>query len=440
MNHPKSHSQNVHLRALACKLITSIIQKQSSLLDINEQLAPFQLTSADQSLIKNMCYGICRHYFQLDYLSRLFLKPKTKNQLRYLLIIGIYQLKWMKIPDHAAIYETVEACNKLKMKWAKPVINGCLQKIKQFNVASLLAQAPCYVQYNQPEWLLNKMSQQYPDNWQAIVKALNDKPPCYLRINPFKTTQQTYHQLLAEYQIVSKVLNHPPYALKLDDVTTYEFLPGFDQGYCAFQDISAQLASVILSPEPNETILDACSAPGGKTSALHHASSQTHILATELNEKRFKQMKPNIERLVNQKASIKLIHDDCQNLTRYYGKKLDKILLDAPCSGTGVLKRNPDIKIKRDQRAITEAQNKQLALLKTLWPLLKKGGLLLYCTCSLLQEENEQVISQFHAYQSNLAIQPITQLHGFTLAAFDYGYQLYPFEGDGLYYSLMMKT
>jgi 16S rRNA (cytosine967-C5)-methyltransferase len=104
------------------------------------------------------------------------------------------------------------------------------------------------------------------------------------------------------------------------------------------------------------------------------------------------------------------------------------------------LKRNPDIKIKRDHTAIVDAQNKQLALLKTLWPLLKKGGLLLYCTCSLLQEENEQVISQFHAYQSNLAIQPITQLHGFTLAAFDYGYQLYPFEGDGLYYSLMMKT
>ncbi|MER2529310.1 MAG: 16S rRNA (cytosine(967)-C(5))-methyltransferase RsmB [Candidatus Competibacter denitrificans] len=400
-----------------------------------EQVAP-----QDRGLVQELCYGTCRWYFQLQWLlNHLLVRPlaTTETTIRALLLIGLYQLWHSRVPDHAAVSETVNAARQLRKVWAAGLINAVLRAAlkRRTELVNLLASTP-EAQSAHPHWLLERLRQDWPDDWPAIIAANNRRPPCTLRVNPHHTHLDSYQLKLAEAGRLAQPVPGVPTALILSEPLETAAIPEFDTGWVSVQDAAAQLAAPLLDLHPGQRVLDACAAPGGKTGHLLEYEPHLRLVALEQSAGRMEPLRANLHRL---RLDAHLITGDAAHPTTWWdGDLFDRILLDAPCSATGVIRRHPDIKLLRRESDIAVLVAQQGALLTALWPLLRPGGCLLYVTCSVLRQENERVIMAFLAAQPDASERPITANWGRALA---HGRQTLPGDSgmDGFYYACLAK-
>ena len=425
-------------RSAAALTVAAVIGEGKSL----ATLLPANLDDIDpkqQGLYKELCYGTVRWHPQLMFLQYQLLKKPLKPKdldLLALILVGLYQQLYTRIPSHASISETVAATAALDKKWASGLVNGVLRNFQRQR-ESLLEQ----VKENQiadaahPRWFLKKIQKAWPDQWRDIAEANNQRPPMTLRVNQQKTTVAAYQQTLLAEGIKTTACQFSAQGITLEVACDPLSLPHFDEGFVSVQDEAPQLSADLLDPQPGERILDACAAPGGKTGHLLETEPSIKLLALEKEALRSKRIEENLTRL-KMHADIKVA--DANELSDWWdGVPFDRILLDAPCSATGVIRRNPDIKLLRTKQDIEQLGVLQLNLLESLWPTLKPGGILLYATCSVLPEENEQIIARFAESTAfiTLAISADWGLEQ------QYGRQLLPATGmhDGFYYARLQK-
>ncbi|XTZ38815.1 16S rRNA (cytosine(967)-C(5))-methyltransferase RsmB [Salmonella enterica] len=426
--------KQLNLRSMAAQAIEQVVEQGQSLSNV---LPPLQqkVSDKDKALLQELCFGVLRVLPQLDWLiNKLMSRPMTGKQrtVHYLIMVGLYQLLHTRIPPHAALAETVEGAVAIKRPQLKGLINGVLRQFQRQQETLLAEFATSESHYLFPGWLLQRLRQAWPQQWQQIVAASNERPPMWLRVNRLHHSRDSWLTLLEENGLQGFAHADYPDAVRLATATAVTSLPGFSEGWVTVQDASAQGCITLLEPQNGERILDLCAAPGGKTTHILEAAPQASVLAVDVDEERLSRVYDNLKRL-NLKAQVK--QGDGRFPDQWCGnEQFDRILLDAPCSATGVIRRHPDIKWLRRDRDIPELAQLQSEILDAIWPHLKTGGTLLYATCSILPEENSQQIAAF------LQRTPDARLSG-TGTPEQPGLQNLPAaeEGDGFFYAKIIK-
>lgn len=432
-------------RATAAKIIAQVLQQGNSLtVVLAEELKP---DKPDNALIQEICYGVFRWYPRLEKLAQHFLEKPLKEKDRdifALLLIGFYQLLLMRVPDHAAVFETVQAAKELKKTWAEKLINGILRRfLREKNSVLISLNDNAESLYAHPLWLLNKIKSAWPDHWEMILTANNDYPPLTLRYNQNKISRNEYLKKLQAKNIAvlstnSIQENYFDAAVTVTKPIPITELPGFKEGMVSVQDEAAQIAAHLLQLQPGLHVLDACAAPGGKTShMLEREPKLTELIALDIDAERCKKITENLTRL--QLTATVVQGDTLKPETWWSGRLFDRILLDVPCSATGVIRRHPDIKLLRRESDVTALADMQLKLLGAIWPLLQKNGLLVYSTCSILPQENSEVLLKFLKQQRDAIEIPINAMWGHAQPV---GRQILPGENnrDGFYYAVLQKS
>jgi len=420
-------------RVQAARAVMSVMQGHSL-----DQLVFAE--GGDSALVRELVYGTLRWYHRLRALLALVLERPLKDKdadLTALLLVGLYQLIYMRVPAHAAVSETVAASVGLGKSWARGLVNAVLRRVGR-EQAKLEARLDTpEATSSHPAWLLNLLTAAWPQEWQAIIEANNARPPMAIRVNLLRVSRAQYLARLDEAGIPAREVDVGDAALVLEQPVPVARLPGFEDGEVSVQDVSAQLAAVITDPQPGEYVLDACAAPGGKTAHLLERSRSAEVVAVDVNADRVERLRNNLERL---RLPAVVVQGDATRPADWWdGHPFDRILLDAPCSGSGVIRRHPDIKLLRRPADIEQTAARQKDLLAALWPLLRRGGKLVYATCSVLPRENHQTVAAFLEQQPGARDMTPDLPWGRRVAA---GWQTLPGEGggDGFYYACIDKT
>ncbi|MFT8257811.1 MAG: 16S rRNA (cytosine(967)-C(5))-methyltransferase RsmB [Candidatus Symbiodolus clandestinus] len=425
----------LNVRAVAAVILQQVLQQGRSLSPLLKT-PPFKVADVDRSLLQAICYGALRILPRLEWLLQQLMSTsllKKQPILHYLLLTGGYQLLEMPIPAYAVIHESVNATKQLKRPQLAGLINAVLRQwMRQQAVLQQRTDQPLAYQTCHPDWLVQWLQQAYPQQWQPIIQQNNQQPPLWLRVNQQCTTSRAYGEQLQTAGF--KPIFHPTLdmAVGLPDSVAIKQLPGFAEGMVTVQDCSAQQCVPLLDPQAGELILDLCAAPGGKTTHILEWAPKAQVVAVDQDSIRLQRLVENVQRL--QQTVTWIVGDALEPHTWWTGEQFDRILLDAPCSATGVIRRHPDSKWLRRPSDIATLAYKQQALLKAIWPYLKPGGLLLYTTCSILPEENQQQIKAFLAAErtaSNLLV----GMGGLL------GWQVLPQAqgGDGFFYAKLIK-
>lgn len=423
-----------NLRSIAAKAISQVLDQGQSLSTVLPGLHN-NISDKDRALLQELCFGTLRVLPQLEWcIQQLMARPLTGKQrvFHYLIMVGLYQLIYTRIPAHATLAETVEGATALKRPQLKGLINGVLRQFQRQQVELLERAGNNDSHYLHPSWLLARIKRAYPEQWQQILDANNQKPPMWLRVNRLHHTRNEYLELLKQAGIEATPHDVFPDALRLITPCAVNSLPGFELGWATVQDASAQGCVDLLDPQDGEQILDLCAAPGGKTTHILEAAPKAHVLAVDIDEVRLNRVKENLKRL--QLHAVVRVGDG-RTPEAWCGEQLfDRILLDAPCSATGVIRRHPDIKWLRRDSDIAELAQLQSEIIEAIWPKLKKGGVMVYATCSILPEENQQQIMAFlqrHA-EAELVETGTTALPGKQNLP-------HPEDGDGFFYAKLIK-
>ncbi|MCV6614367.1 MAG: 16S rRNA (cytosine(967)-C(5))-methyltransferase RsmB [Cellvibrionaceae bacterium] len=423
-------------RAAAARAIAQLLRQQGSLASALPPLLP-KVKAKDRGLVQELCYGSLRYFHRLNYgLQPLLQKPLgAKDQdIQALLLIGAYQLEYSRIPPHAAVASCVEACRGLGKNWATKLVNGVLRNYQRKLPLELPAEQP-WLSSSHPKWLYKQLQQAWPEQFEDILDNNNQHPSFSLRVNRRWGSRAQYLNLLEQANIEAKACEFAADGITLSQACAVEVLPGFSQGWASVQDEAAQLAAELMELQPGQRILDACCAPGGKTCHILEREPSSQVLAIDLEPKRLARVQENLERL---QLKAELVTADASSDSWWDGQQFDRILLDAPCSATGVIRRHPDIKILRKPANIDELVTLQGQILRALWPKLKPGGILVYATCSVLPAENEAQVERFLEAEASAEAMPIKANWGL---AQTFGRQLFPRAGggDGFYYARMQK-
>jgi 16S rRNA (cytosine967-C5)-methyltransferase len=398
------------------------------------------LEAADYGLAGELAYGSCRWYYRLQaLLEQLQHKPfkSGDTDIRALVLIGLYQLLFTRIPAHAAVAETAGAARVLRKQWAVAVINGMLrrfQREQEFMLAEIIDRPQA--SYSQPQWFIENIRQSWPDQWQQVLEGLLLRPPFTLRVNLSRISLQEYMARLVDTGATARPVQGVPSALMLDSPVPVESLPGFVEGLVSVQDAGAQLAACLLDPQPGMRILDACAAPGGKTGHLLERAPSIQVTALDVDASRLQMVADNMQRLG---YSANLQQGDASKPTGEWAEQTyDQILLDVPCSATGVMRRHPDIRILRRHSDIGELVKRQRLIMDAVWPLLKSGGKMLYATCSVLAQENELQVDAFLSRHNDVEVGALEYAG---TASCTHGLQILPKDNvmDGFYYALLEK-
>ena len=411
--------KHLNLRSMAAQAVEQVVEKGQSLSNVLPAMQQ-KVGDKDKALLQELCFGVLRSLSQLEWMiKQLMERPMTGKQrtVHYLIMVGLYQLLHTRIPAHAALAETVEGAVVIK----RPQLKGLINEFSQSELRFL-----------HPSWLVKRIQNAYPQQWESILEANNQRPPMWLRVNRNHHTRDSWLALLAEAGLTG--FAHPDYpdAVRLETPTSVLALPGFEQGWVTVQDASAQGCVRYLQPQNGEQILDLCCAPGGKTTHILEVAPEANVMAVDVDEKRLSRVYDNLKRL-GMKATVK--QGDGRYPQQWCGEQqFDRILLDAPCSATGVIRRHPDIKWLRRDRDIAELAQLQSEILDATWAHLKPGGTLVYATCSILPEENQQQIASFLARTPNAVLSE-------TGTAEQPGLQNLPGaeEGDGFFYAKLIK-
>mgnify|MGYP000306528853 CR=1 FL=1 len=418
------NSNNVRLVALDA-ICWVVLEKKS--------LSAFVYPDQNSSLTKSLVFGTIRFYHQLNDIVTDLLKHSLKKEdldIHCLILLGAYQILHSNIAAHASIFETVDVTNTIDKPWAKGLVNAILRQIDR-DKGKLLSEKHA----SHPTWLVKKIKQYYPQDFEQIFKQNNTQAPMTIRVHP-DFQLDNYQQQLSECGITTQKIKIAPQALVLDQATNVFNLPEFESGTCYVQDASAQLSATLLDPQNHEYILDACSAPGGKTTHLCELAPKASIVAIDSDEYRLERMQENLQRF--NISSVKVIQGQAQQYDWWDGELFDKILLDAPCSASGVIRRHPDIKLLRKPKDIAALVTLQQQILENLWTMLKPGGILLYATCSILKTENEQQITRFLESHEDAKEIKIDLDWGIKTSV---GIQQLPIHNfDGFYYAKLQKA
>ncbi|GHE96391.1 16S rRNA (cytosine(967)-C(5))-methyltransferase RsmB [Thalassotalea profundi] len=425
----------INIRAAAAKCVFAVIDKGRSLSD-ELPLQISKIDPKDKGLLQECCYGVLRVLPELEHEVRSLMdKPLVGKQrvAHFLLLVGLYQLKYMRIPDHACVAETVAACPALKCNYLKGLVNAILRNFLRKEVNNQDNQLPDAIKYNHPGWFIKKLQVGYPNDWQDILAANQIKPPMWIRVNRQHHSIKQYLALLTEADISFTYVDEYSGAILLSQAVDVYKLPGFELGHVSIQDGAAQQAAVLLDCQPNDNVLDCCAAPGGKTChILERTPTIDKMTAIDIEESRLTRVKENLTRL---NLSAEVITADAAKQDWWNGEQFDRILLDAPCSGTGVIRRHPDIKWLRKSADIDVLTKLQRQILKNCWSLLKPNGTLLYATCSILPEENRQQVQRFIEETPNAELINTNENQ-------DIGWQILSGKNnmDGFYYALIKKN
>jgi len=427
-------------RLAAAKALAAVLSGKASL---NSSL-PTQLDKVedrDRGFTQDLAFGTARWQPRLSALAEKLLQKPFKAadaDVEALLLVGLYQLLYTRVPAHAAIGETVGCADKLKKPWAKGLLNAVLRNAQRESetIFAELERDPV-VRTAHPRWLQKSLKAFWPEQWEAICEANNAHPPMILRVNRRHHSRDVYLGLLTEAGIAATPCVYSRDGIILEAAADVRSLPGFAEGWISVQDEAAQLAADLLDLAPGQRVLDACCAPGGKTCHILEAEpALAGVVAVDLEAKRLVRVKENLERLG---LNAELIAADGRDTEKWWdGKPFQRILLDAPCSATGVIRRHPDIKLTRQPDDIVALAQLQGELLDAMWKTLEVGGILLYATCSTLPTENTEVITAFlertpGARELDLATTAgIKQPHGRQLLAQQGGH-------DGFYYAKLIK-
>ncbi|CRM15378.1 16S rRNA (cytosine(967)-C(5))-methyltransferase RsmB [Pseudomonas sp. 25 R 14] len=427
-------------RLAAAKALAAVLNGKASL---NSSL-PVQLDKVedrDRGFTQDLAFGTARWQPRLSALAAKLLQKPFKAadaDVEALLLVGLYQLLYSRVPAHAAIGETVGCADKLKKPWAKALLNAVLRRAQRESEALLaeLEHDPV-VRTAHPRWLQKSLKAFWPEQWEAICAANNAHPPMILRVNRRHNSRDTYLTLLVNAGINASACVYSQDGIVLETAGDVRSLPGFAEGWISVQDEAAQLAADLLDLAPGQRVLDACCAPGGKTCHIMEVQpGLAGVVAVDLEAKRLVRVRENLARLG---LEAELIAADGRDTATWWdGKPFQRILLDAPCSATGVIRRHPDIKLTRQPDDIAALAVLQGELLDALWPTLEVGGILLYATCSTLPTENTEVIQAFLARTSGARELDIATTAGIKQP---HGRQLLAQEGghDGFYYAKLIK-
>jgi 16S rRNA (cytosine967-C5)-methyltransferase len=426
------------VQTTAAKALARLLRHDGSLASVLPEYSR-ELQGKDAAQLHEICYGVMRWYFQLQAILEILVnKPLRKKDFDVyaLLLIGCYQITYMRTPSYAAVAETVEAANDLKKSWAKGLLNAVLRNYSRNEQA--LHDSLGVIERNAfPHWLARKLQKSWPQEYEQILKASNVKAPLTLRINPQRVTREVYLQQLSVKGLRGRKGSLCDTAIILDDAVDVHELPGFDEGNVSVQDEGAQLAAVLLDARQGHRVLDACAAPGGKTAHILERTASLDLTALDISEKRVERIHDNLKRLDLQ---ARVVCGDAANPDAWHeGQLYDRILLDVPCSATGVIRRNPDIKFLRRESDIEELFDTQIGILRQAWAVLRPGGTLLYATCSILPDENEWLLAEFLASQNDAEHEDIVADWGVEKTL---GRQLLPLESqhDGFYYARLTKA
>lgn len=403
------------------------------------------LADQDRAFAADLSYGLCRWYRQLHAVIAARLRKPLRERDRdvhFVMMLGAYQLLHGNVPSHAAVSTSVDLVRRLDKAWANKLVNAVLRGIQReaADPASPLRRqidSDLSLRFAQPKWLVRSLSRAWPGREQTILEALQQRAPMTLRLNTRRQARDDYLEGLARQEIVASPLDVVPSAVVLQRPVPVTRIPGFAEGLVSVQDAGAQLAGPLLDPRPGQRVLDACAAPGGKTGHILELADDLRVTAVDVDGGRLQRVADNLARLGRQ---AELLEADAADPPRAWRERpFDRILVDAPCSATGVMRRHPDIRLLRRAADIEALASRQAAILESLWGCLRIGGKLLYATCSLLPQENHLQVEAFlHRH---------ADAHAVTLPdhwghACNPGRQTLPGENtmDGFYYALLEKV
>lgn len=424
-------SKKYNLRSISAQIISNVIDQKQSLSTILPKWQK-KISNKDRALLQEISFGVVRVLPLLEYfIQQLITKPLKgkKRIIHYLIMVGIYQLYFTRIPPHAVLAETVNGTIKLKFPQFKGLINAVLRKFQQQKQILNKKDNNKVSNYLHPKWLLKKIQQVYPNKWEEIVEANNEKPPMWIRVNQLYHSTHDYLILLQKAGIEASLSKDSKFAIKLKNPSIINQLPGFYKGWITIQDLSSQQCVELLAPKNGEYILDLCSAPGGKTTYILEIAPKSHLLTVDIDKLRIKRIQENLNRL---KLDARVIVGDGRHPLKWIsGEKFDRILLDVPCSGTGVIRRHPDIKWLKTPIDVQKLVKLQYEILEAIWPFLKINGILIYATCSILPDENKKQIEKFLFYHPEVSLNNNIEI----------GQQILPSQegGDGFFYSSLTK-
>ncbi|MBK8959079.1 MAG: 16S rRNA (cytosine(967)-C(5))-methyltransferase RsmB [Proteobacteria bacterium] len=423
-------------RVRSAAIVHAVVNEGRSL----SQAAPAALVELaderDRAFVQACAFGVLRHFNALKArLASLMPKPLRRKDadLEALLLVGLYQLQYMDVASHAAVSATVDGARELDKDWACGLVNGVLRAAQRQPAADTHADPRSEF----PQWMLDRVRADWPEEWRAVFEHSNTEAPLTLRVNRLKTTREAYAALLGERGMACTPGRHGHAALRLAEASAVTQLPHFNDGHVSVQDEAAQLAAQILAPRAGERVLDACAAPGGKTAHLMELGGPSlELVALDESAMRLRRVADNLARL-GLHCTV-LAADAGAPSSWWDGRAFDKILLDAPCSALGVMRRHPDIRLRRTAQDVLAVGHQQRRLLLALWPLLAVGGRMLYATCSILRAENDDVIDSLLSTHVDAETVPLPIEAGH---ATRHGRQVLPGQDsmDGFYYCLLTK-
>jgi 16S rRNA (cytosine967-C5)-methyltransferase len=424
------------IQRLACTTVATVAGGRN----LNSALAALwprhpQLTAQQRSTITDLCYGTLRFGIQLEaVLAQLLTKTLQDESLRWLLLVALYQLQYTRAAPYAIVDHAVRCAAVLGKPQAAGLINAVLRNFLRKREA-LLAKAAVNDtgRYAYPHWWIDKLRKQYPRYYADILAAGNLHPPLTLRVNRRRISRDDYLQLLAQQELAATAVGAD--GVTLARAVPVERLPGFVEGLVSVQDAAAQLAAPLLDVQPRMRLLDACAAPGGKTTHLLELADLA-LTAVDHDAGRLARVQQNLSRL-GLAATLKTA--DVNDVAAWWdGQPFERILADVPCSASGVVRRHPDIKWLRRASDLPRFVKQQQLMLDTLWRLLASGGKLLYTTCSIFQEENSLQAADFLAQHADARQLPLSGVR--TLDGTPDGQLLPDNEHDGFFYALLQKV
>lgn len=390
-----TNSAATNLRVAAAEIIDAVVSRGQSL-DAALALHEGRVSERDRSSVRMISYGTLRYHWRLrGWIDQLIQKPLKKKDrvIHALLAAGLFQMTQMRIPDHAVVTETVDAVRLLQRPKLAGLVNACLRRFARESMSNSLPQTVS-AEWNHPQWFVETMKRDWPDDWQQILTANDQRAPMWLRNNQRSQSADVYQQQLHQADIGAERHAGLDNALRLHEPAAVQILPAFANGAASVQDGAAQIAAQWLTLCQPQRVLDACAAPGGKTAHLLEAGADdVQVVAIDHDESRLQSVRDTLDR-IGRSATI-LAADASKPEEWWDGEVFDAILLDAPCSATGVVRRHPDIKLLRRASDIQRLAKLQRNLLAALWPLLAPGGQLLYVTCSVIGAENDDVVAEF---------------------------------------------
>ena len=434
MSHTESGNSHLNLRAQVIRTLLAVQQGQSLASVLPAHLS--KVAERDRALFHELVLGTLRQWYALKSITLpLLVKPLNNETVETCLYVGLYQVLCTRVASHAAISETVTAAKQLGYQALSGVVNAILRRVSRetSEFQKALAQA-----HGVPSWLYKRLKKDWPEQQEQLTQTLKQTAPLTLRVNTRQISRDDYLEILQEQEIAAEACTVSEVGIVMLQNVHIPDLPGFDEGVFSVQDEHAQLCATLLPNLDGKVVVDACAAPGGKTAHLLEKFQPKKLIALDQDAKRLLRVSENLERLqLNQEAQVEILAADAT--TWNASEAVDCIVLDAPCSAIGVLRRHPDIRLLRQSGDIQQTVALQQQILQQMWQQLKVGGTLLYITCSVLNAENEQQMQQFFAEHQNAKEVKIDANWGITQL---YGRQLLPKEGrgDGFYYCRIEKT